>query len=269
MPVKIVLPHANLHDDVLVAMSTGQALAVLRPGPKASIVHDTAKSYVGEPALILPTSGTTDTPKLAVITWSAMKARVDTAIAAFGAEALSVVGVPNSGAAMSGVHSPVLAAVLLGKKLVSMDRERGWNAVDDHGVTFLFTRELPEHWPGKTSGGTLRHVVLTGCSLEEARRKLIAHRTGAKVMTWYGSAEMGPVCCSDGGSVADGLVGKTLPGVEARIESGYVEVKTPGLASGYVNAPLPLTDDGWFKTGDLGHVSAAGLHITNVGRGKG
>ena len=57
--------------------------------------------------------------------------------------------------------------------------------------------------------------------------------------------------------------GPPLPGTEVRIEDGAIEVRGPTLFSGY----LPPRDstfgpDGYFRTGDLGHLDDAGrLHV--------
>ncbi len=39
-------------------------------------------------------------------------------------------------------------------------------------------------------------------------------------------------------------------GFETRVVDGMLEVRARSMLLGYLNAPTPLTDDGWFKTGD-------------------
>lgn len=56
---------------------------------------------------------------------------------------------------------------------------------------------------------------------------------------------------------AEGSQGEMLPYVDVRFaESGEIEVRSPFLCKGYVQdegeVDLPLSDDGFFKTGDLG-----------------
>jgi long-chain acyl-CoA synthetase len=75
-----------------------------------------------------------------------------------------------------------------------------------------------------------------------------------------------------------GSVGKLIPGMEARIvddsgnvlsagESGEICVKGPMVMKGYYNLPAEtaaaFTSDGFFKTGDVGHIDSDGfLQIT-------
>lgn len=40
-------------------------------------------------------------------------------------------------------------------------------------------------------------------------------------------------------------------GIETRIRNGMLEIKSPSAMVGYLNAPSPFTDDGWFMTGDV------------------
>ncbi|MCP9312998.1 o-succinylbenzoate--CoA ligase [Liquorilactobacillus satsumensis] len=63
-----------------------------------------------------------------------------------------------------------------------------------------------------------------------------------------------------------GSVGKPLFPVQLRITgkgTGEVQVKAPNVVKGYLNAPddfkKKLTRDGWFRTGDLGVLDAAGF----------
>lgn len=40
-------------------------------------------------------------------------------------------------------------------------------------------------------------------------------------------------------------------GINTRIVGGMLEVKTPSAMLGYLNAPSPFSEDGWFMTGDM------------------
>ncbi|MBD2858804.1 AMP-binding protein [Spongiibacter sp. KMU-158] len=65
-----------------------------------------------------------------------------------------------------------------------------------------------------------------------------------------------------------GYVGEAVPGVERRLsEQGEVQIKSPGGMMGYFKdaekTTEAYTDDGWFRTGDLGEVDELGrLKIT-------
>lgn len=71
---------------------------------------------------------------------------------------------------------------------------------------------------------------------------------------------------------APGYVGSPLPGVEVRIsDEGEVLLKSPGQMQGYYKQPEltaeSFTDDGFFRTGDLGEVRSDGM-LKLTGRKK-
>jgi acyl-CoA synthetase (AMP-forming)/AMP-acid ligase II len=53
-------------------------------------------------------------------------------------------------------------------------------------------------------------------------------------------------------------------GFETRIVDGMLEIKAMSAMLGYLNAPSPFTEDGWFKTGDA--VEVDGEYIRILGR---
>ncbi|MGC2370696.1 MAG: long-chain fatty acid--CoA ligase, partial [Candidatus Sulfotelmatobacter sp.] len=65
-----------------------------------------------------------------------------------------------------------------------------------------------------------------------------------------------------------GTVGKVLPNLEVRIaEDGEILVRGPSVFKGYWNRPEETQNafqDGWFKTGDIGHIDSDGyLSVTD------
>ena len=66
-----------------------------------------------------------------------------------------------------------------------------------------------------------------------------------------------------------GRSGKPIRNVEIRIaEDGEIETSGPNVMQGYYNKPQAtqetFTEDGWFKTGDIGEIDEAGfLKITD------
>jgi O-succinylbenzoic acid--CoA ligase len=113
--------------------------------------------------------------------------------------------------------------------------------------------------PNLAERAPLRAVLLGGqaCSEDlftEARRSRLP------VLTSYGLTETCSQLCtlefpppahvaSRSGVVS---VGFPLRGVELRIARGLIEVRGPTLFSGYVGAPVPFGEDGFFDTGDRG-----------------
>ena len=53
-------------------------------------------------------------------------------------------------------------------------------------------------------------------------------------------------------------------GFETRVREGLLEIKAKSAMLGYLNAPSPFTEDGWFKTGDL--VEVDGEYFRILGR---
>jgi acyl-CoA synthetase (AMP-forming)/AMP-acid ligase II len=53
-------------------------------------------------------------------------------------------------------------------------------------------------------------------------------------------------------------------GFETRIVDGLLEIKAESAMLGYLNAPSPFTEDGWFITGD--HVEVDSEYIKILGR---
>ncbi len=50
-------------------------------------------------------------------------------------------------------------------------------------------------------------------------------------------------------------------GFETRIVNGILEIKAKSAMLGYLNAPSPFTEDGWFNTGDAVEVDGEYVHI--------
>ncbi len=65
-------------------------------------------------------------------------------------------------------------------------------------------------------------------------------------------------------------VGAPVVGAEVRVVDGELRVRGPMVCKGYGDpeqTALAFDDDGWFRTGDLGHVRADG-HVVITGRSK-
>ncbi|HVO80178.1 MAG TPA: long-chain fatty acid--CoA ligase [Terriglobales bacterium] len=92
---------------------------------------------------------------------------------------------------------------------------------------------------------------------------------GIRIHEGYGLTETSPVIAvNTPGSHKLGTVGKPLANVEVRIaDDGEVLVRGPSVFKGYWNRPEETQAafaDGWFKTGDIGHLDADGfLSITD------
>ena len=118
-------------------------------------------------------------------------------------------------------------------------------------------------------GGRIRLLVSGGAALPEDLG-YIYYGAGIPIIQGYGLTETSPVITTSHlESLRLGTVGKVIPHVDIRIAAdGEIEVRGPNVMRGYYNKPeetrAVFTDDGWFKTGDVGTLDADGfLRITD------
>jgi long-chain acyl-CoA synthetase len=120
-------------------------------------------------------------------------------------------------------------------------------------------------------GGHFRLFVSSGAFLPPALQQAWED-LGVIVMQGYGATETGTGTCTTLDDHGIGTVGRPAEGIELRIaEDGEIQFRGPTLFAGYWNAPeltaQSFTDDGWYKTGDIGHLDASGRLILS-GRTK-
>ncbi|MDQ3713235.1 MAG: long-chain fatty acid--CoA ligase [Acidobacteriota bacterium] len=118
-------------------------------------------------------------------------------------------------------------------------------------------------------GGNLSFCISGGAALSDDIH-LIFTGAGIAIMQGYGLTETSPVVTTNTGmNTRLGTVGKPIRNVQVRIASdGEIEVSGANVMLGYYNKPEAtreaFTDDGWFKTGDIGTLDADGfLKITD------
>lgn len=118
-------------------------------------------------------------------------------------------------------------------------------------------------------GGRIRLFVSGGAALPD-EIALVFAGAGLPIVQGYGLTETSPVISA--GTLEDnriGTVGKPIRNVEVRIAAdGEIEVRGPNVMRGYFNKPIEtkavFSDDGWFKTGDIGTLDKDGfLRITD------
>lgn len=115
-------------------------------------------------------------------------------------------------------------------------------------------------------GGRLRFCITGGAALPD-EIYLIFTGAGISIMQGYGLTETSPVISSNNPSaVRVGTVGRPIRDVEVRIAAdGEIEVRGPGVMKGYYHKEKEtaevFTPDGWFRTGDIGHLDDDGFLI--------
>ena len=121
----------------------------------------------------------------------------------------------------------------------------------------------------------LDHVLLAFSGSAPIPADLIAwyRRLGLNLLEGYGMTEDNSYSCASTAQFnAPGCVGVPQPGVQLRISpEGEILIKSPGQCSGYYKQPeltaASFTEDGFFRTGDLGELRADGL-LKITGRAK-
>jgi acyl-CoA synthetase (AMP-forming)/AMP-acid ligase II len=183
--------------------------------------------------------------------------------------------VPVSLSLWAGIYQ-VLFAFRVGAPVVLMDRfepKEFAALVRAHGIrsTVLPPAALAmlNDEPEIADLGPLRIVRSITAPLSPIQARRFHERFGVVVLNSYGQTELGGEVV--GWSTADvrehgeaklGSVGRVHDGVQLRTnEDGELEARTPATAEGRVAPDFldRLTDDGWFRTGDLGRIDADGF----------
>ena len=150
-------------------------------------------------------------------------------------------------------------------------------------VPTFYHRLLADAAFGRASCSGLRLFTSGSAPLSAQVHDAFRERTGFRIVERYGATETMILTSNpmDGDRRA-GTVGLPLPDVELRIadqddrpvalgQVGMIEVRSPGLFSGYWRMPEKtredFTADGFFRTGDLGTQSEDG-YVTITGRAK-
>jgi len=107
-------------------------------------------------------------------------------------------------------------------------------------------------------GGRLRLISSGGAPLSKALAEFF-WTVGIRIYQGYGLTETSPIVSSNYPDNRMGSSGKPIPNVQVRAaEDGEILVKGPCVMQGYYKNPEAtrevLSEDGWFRTGDIGYV---------------
>lgn len=116
-------------------------------------------------------------------------------------------------------------------------------------------------------GGRLRYFVSGGAPLSPTLSYAFL-AAGIPILQGYGATETCIVSANRPENNRVGSVGKVFTGIEAAIaQDGEIMLRGPNVMVGYYGHPEATTQvlkDGWFATGDVGHIDEEGrLYITD------
>ena len=251
-----------------------------------------------DPCWFFFTSGTTGRPKAAVLTHGQMAFVVtnhlcDLMPGTMGRGDASLVVAPLSHGA--GVHQ--LAQVAHGVKTIlpastRFDAAQLWELVETWRVTNMFTVPtilkmlVEDPAVDRFDHASLRYVIYAGAPMYRTDQKLALQKLGPVLVQYFGLGEVtGNITVlppayhepEDGAHARIGTCGFERTGMQVEIqndagetvapgETGEICVIGPAVFAGYHDNPEANAKsfrDGWFRTGDLGHMDAEGfVYIT-------
>lgn len=192
-----------------------------------------------------------------------------------------------------GLFVAIHGALLNGSKMIWFAKfdpkrivERMPEATVFMGVPTLYVRLLAEPGLTKKAVRNMRLFIAGSAPLLIETFHEWQERTGHTILERYGMSETAMLTSNPysaaQGERRGGTVGFALPGVQLRVraedgsdcrtdEIGGLQVAGPNVFAGYWRMPEKtkeeFTDDGFFKTGDVGQIDGRG-YITIVGRSK-
>jgi cyclohexanecarboxylate-CoA ligase len=255
-------------------------------GPNAA---EPASVDPGAILMLMYTSGTTAEPKGVLHTHDTLTAEVRSLQRVHALGPADTTLMPSPLTHISGVVHGILAPALLGTTAVLMERwdaRRGLELIARERVTYMvgaptFLRDLADH--PERARFDLTSLRLFSCGGAEVSADLIrrARRSlGCVAKRVYGSTEfptMTTTDAADADTMGIETEGRPIDPVRLRIADasgavvatgvdGEIQARGPERFVGYTDRALTaeaFTADGWFRTGDLGHVDADGyLHLT-------
>jgi 3-phosphoshikimate 1-carboxyvinyltransferase len=271
------------HDwnDLLAGAIDTDGLAVRKPTPDQT-------------AQLLFTSGTTGEPKGSLMTGGTLSRAASMEIKHLGLNASDAVYIPSPLAHQTGFLYGMWLAMVLGVPQIIQavwDPRRALEALREGEGSFVqaatpFLADLVKAVEaGETPPPNLRIFVATGAAVPRGLAERATRVLGTAVCGAFGTTE---TCLGALSAPTDepvkvwGTDGRPLDGIQLRITDdngrvlaagteGNFEILSPTRFQGYLDRPdltaAAFTEDGWYKTGDLGIIDESG-YIRITGRIK-
>jgi long-chain acyl-CoA synthetase len=269
-------------DRKLVSWSRALALGAARHREDPGALERTMNSLsLDQPGLMLYTSGTTGNPKGVPLTHRN--------VAMNGADWLRCNAPLLEESAVDLLWLPMSHIFGLGE--LCLGNSLGWTTYlgDPQSVLAKLPEvrpsvfmSVPSHWEkiavaamsappvererrlAAVTGGNLRFCLSGGAGLKREVKELL-HACGVLIIEGYGLTECSPtLTLNRPDAFRFDTVGKPLPSVELKLaEDGEILVRGPNVFGGYFKDAAAtreaFTEDGWFKTGDVGRMTDEGF----------
>lgn len=248
-------------DPALVALADDRESEALRVGLRVGEAID------DDVALVAATSGTTGTPKGAMLTAAALQASAAATHDRLGGPGSWLLALPPHHIAGLQV---LVRSVLAGTAPGEIDVSAGFDVTElpraisvlgsGRRYTSLVAAQLAKALTEPAAAASLAELDAVLLGGGPAPRPVLdaAAAAGITVVRTYGMSE------TAGGCVYDGA---PLDGVRLRVADGRIVIGGATVAKGYRNPvdPDPFAEPGWFRTDDLGAIDDQGV-LTVLGR---
>jgi long-chain acyl-CoA synthetase len=259
-------------------------------GPDDVVPEGGARDAIdpADAALFAFSSGSTGTPKGMIRTNANLTAEAEQFHDTVGVTERDVILAVVALFHAHGLGNALLASVRSGATLVLLprfERDAVLTAIaDEHvttfpGVPFIFQTLAETRRAERADVSSLRLCISAGAPLAPETFDLFQVRFGTPIRQLYGCSEAGSVTIDLDAdpTVSRVSAGRPMRGIDVQVvdeegrarpggETGEIEFRSPALTAGYVGEHAAANEafhDGWFRTGDLGHVDETGnLYVT-------
>lgn len=298
--VRYIFDHSDakllFHDEIVTAQVSEaapepqrrQLSALASRSPGSSQTRPAPDRRRNDDFLICYTSGSTGTPKAVVLDHQAQVAVCESLIELWGIAERDVTLVALPMGFLYGLSTAAAVALRAGGTVVLLPKFRPRDVLEAfgresvsvfHGVPTMFSMmlEYTEHNPLRFDLTGMRQIISAGAPLPDEVTKRFERTFHKKLQNYYAMTECAPVFgvyAADPAPVPETSIGKKAPGVSVKVVGPNQEACGPGVdGEFYVRGPATMKcyrkdptltatvlEEGWFKSGDLGHYDDNGYY---------